>query len=78
MVKSKTIGVDIEEIKEMIITKEVEVGLGKDSIQTIPEVLTEVIVGLDQVQELVPIEIGLDAINVGNMIISLRIVHHLK
>ena len=37
----------------MIIIKETEVGLGVDSIQTIPERVIEVVVGLDQVQELV-------------------------
>ena len=34
----------------------------------------EVVVNLDQVQELVPIEIKLDVINVENMIILLRTV----
>ena len=36
--------------------KKVEVGLGIDSIQIIPEGMTEALVGLDQVQELVPTE----------------------
>ena len=45
---------DIEEIIEMIIMKEVGVGLEKDSFQIIPEGTTVVaVVGLDQVQELV-------------------------
>ena len=35
--------------------------------------MTEVVVDLDQVQEPVLTEIELDAINIGNMIISLRI-----
>ena len=52
--------------------KEVEVGLEIDNIQIIPEGMTEVAVGLEQVQELVQIEIELDALNVGNMIILLR------
>ena len=56
---------------KMIITKEAEVDLGKDSIQIIPEGMIEVVVGLGQVQELLPIEIELDAINIGNMIILL-------
>ena len=60
----------------MIIMKKVEVGLGRDSIQIIPEGMTEVVVSL--VQKLAPIEIELDAINVGNMITVLRIVQHLK
>ena len=40
----------------------------------ISEEKIEALVGLDQVQEPVPIEIELDAINVGNMIILLRTV----
>ena len=52
---------DIEAIIETTTLKEVEVGLGKDSIQVILEGMTEiVIVGLDQVQELVLIETGSD------------------
>ena len=74
----KIIEVDIEEIIEMIIMKEVEVGVGRESIQIIPEGMIEVVVGLDQVQELVPIQIELNVINVGNIIISLRIVQLLK
>ena len=70
----KIVEVDTEEIIEMIITKEAEVGLGIDSIQIIPEGMIEVIVGLYQVQELVPIEIELDAINVENMVILLKYV----
>ena len=69
---------DIEEIIEMIITKEEEVGLGIDNIQIIPDGVIEVVVGLDQVQELVLIETGLDATNVGNMIILPKIVQHQK
>ena len=45
----RIIGVDTEEITEMIIMKEAEVGLGIDSIPIIPEGMIEVIVGLDQV-----------------------------
>ena len=46
------------------------IGLEKDSFQIIPEGMTEVVaVGLDQVQELVPIEIELDVISVESMII---------
>ena len=41
----------------MIIMKEVEVGLGRDSIQIIPEGMIEVVVGLDQAEELIPIEL---------------------
>ena len=70
--------VDTEEIIEMIILKEVEVGLGIEIILIMLEGMIELIVGLDQVRELVPIKIELDAINVGNMIISLRIVQLLK
>ena len=71
IIEVKIIVVDIEEIIGMIIMKEVGVGLGKDNIQMIPEGMIEVVLGLDQVQGPVPIEIELDAINVGNMIILL-------
>ena len=64
--------VDTEEIIEMIVMKEIEVGLEIDNIQIIPEGMTKVTVGLDQVQELVQTGIELDATNVGNMIILLR------
>ena len=49
IIEVKTIEVDTEENIEMIIMKEVEVDLGIDSIQIIPEGMIEVIVGLDQV-----------------------------
>ena len=61
--------VDIEKIIEMIIMKELEVGLGINNILII-EGTKEVTVGLDQVQEPVWTEIELDVINVGNVIIS--------
>ena len=55
---------DIEEIIEMIIMKEVGVGLEKESFQIIPEGSKEVVaVDLDQAQELVLIGIGLDVIS---------------
>ena len=61
---------DIEEIIEVIIISEVGVGLKQDSFQIMPEGMTEVVVvGRDQIQELVLIEIGLDVINVESMII---------
>ena len=69
----KIIQVDIEEIIEMIIMKKAEVGLGIDNILVI-ELTTDATVGLDQVQESVPIEIELDVINAGNAIILLKIV----
>ena len=62
---------DIEEIMEMTIMKEVGVGLEKDSFQTIPEEMTEV-VAADIDQELVLIGIGLDVISVESMIILLK------
>ena len=49
--------------------EEVEVGLEKDSIQVALEEVGKVVVGLDQVQEQVLIEIGYDVLNVGSMII---------
>ena len=61
---------DIEEIIETIIMIEVGVGPEKDNFQIISEGMTGVVVvGVDQVQELVPIEIELDVISVENMII---------
>ena len=74
IIEVKIIEVDREEIIEMIITKEEEVGLGIENIQIIPEGMIEIMVDPDQVRKLVPIEIKLDGINVGNMIILLRIV----
>ena len=74
IIEVKIIEVDTEEMIEMIIMREVEVGLGIDNIQIIPEGMIETVVGLDQVKELAPIEIELDALNLGNMIILLRTV----
>ena len=70
----KILEVDIEGIIEMTTLKEVEIGLGKDNIQVILEGMIEVVVDQNQVQELVLIEMELDASSVGNMIILLRIV----
>ena len=56
IIEVKIIEVDIEEIIEMIIMKDVEVGLGIDNILII-EGMIETTVGLDQVKELVPMEI---------------------
>ena len=56
IIEIKIIEVDIEEIIKKIIMKEVKVGLGIDNIQIIPKGMIEVIVGLDQVQELLAIE----------------------
>ena len=66
--EDKIIEVDAERILEMIILEEVGVCLKTDNIHTILEGIIEVVVGLDQVQELAPIDIELDAISVGNMI----------
>ena len=65
--------VDIEGIIEMTTLEEVEVHLGTDNILVILAEMTEVVVvDQDQVQELVLIETKLDALNVGNMTISLK------
>ena len=64
IIEFKIIEVDTEVIIEMIIMEKEEVGQGIDSILIIPEGMMEVIVGLDQVHELVPIEIELWAINI--------------
>ena len=55
--RGQNLEVDIEGIIEMTTLEEEEVGLGKDNIQVILEGMTEiVVVGLDQVQELVLVE----------------------
>ena len=55
--------------------EEVEGGPGTDNIQVILAEMTEiVVVGQDQIQELVLIETELDVLNVENMIISLKTV----
>ena len=70
---------DIDEITEMTTLEKVEVGLETDSIQVISvEMIEVVVVGLDQVQELVLTETELDALSVGNMIISLQTVQLYK
>ena len=75
----KILEVDIEGIIEMTTLEEVEVGLGKDYIQVILEGMTEiVVVGQGQDQEPVLIEIELDALCVGNMIILLKTVQICK
>ena len=63
---------DTEGITEVIMMKEVGVGLGTGNFQIILEGMKEAVVGLDQVQELVLIETELDVTSVGNMITSLR------
>ena len=72
-IEDEIIEVDTEVIIEMIIMMEVAGGQETDNTQTIPAGMTEVVVGLDQVKELVQIETELDAIHVENMIILLRI-----
>ena len=74
IIEVKILDVNTKGVVETIIFKEVEVGLGKDNIQVILEGVTEIIVSLDQVQKPLLIEIGLGDINVGCMIILLRIV----
>ena len=66
--------VDIEGITEMTTLEEVEVGLGADNIQVILKGMKKAVAGQDQVQELVLIETGLDALSVGNIIILLKTV----
>ena len=71
----KILEVDIEVTIEVKTLKEVEVDLEKDNIQVILEGMIEtVVIDQDQVQELVLTEIGLNVLNVGNMIISLKTV----
>ena len=73
IIEVKILGVDIEVIIETKNLEEVEAGLWKDNIQVILEEMTKAVaVGLDQVQEPVITEVGLDVLNVWNMIILLR------
>ena len=66
---------DIEEVIEMRIMKEVGVGQEKDNTKTTIEETTDIaVVNLDQVQEQVPIKIELDAISVESMITSQKTV----
>ena len=74
IIEVKILEVDTEGMIEMIILEEVGVGLETDNIQIISRGVTEIVVDLDQVQEPVLIDIELDAINIDNMIILLRIV----
>ena len=68
----KIIEVDTEGIIEMLIMEKVRVGLGTHNIQIKSVGIAEVVViHVDQVQESVLIEIELDAISVGNMVILL-------
>ena len=55
---------------------EVGVHLEKDSIQKILERMTNAVVDLDQVQELVLMETGSDVANAENTIILLKTVQH--
>ena len=54
--------------------EEVEVGLEKDSIQIILEEVIKAVIGQDQVQEQVLIEIESDVLHVESMIILLKTV----
>ena len=75
IIEVKILEVDIEVTIEMKNLEEVELDLGKDNIQVILEGMIEaVVVDQDQVQEPVLIEIGLDVLNVGNIIILLKTV----
>ena len=65
---------DIEEALGLVILEEVVVGLEKDSIQVTLGEMIEPTVDQDQVQKQVPIEIELDALNVGSTITLLKIV----
>ena len=73
IIEASIIEVDIEAVIEMITLEEVEVGLEKDNSQVILEGMIEAVVeDQDKVQEPVLIEIEVDVLNVGNMIILLK------
>ena len=65
---------DVEEIIELIIIKEVEVGLGIDNILIMIEGMIKATVGFNQVQGLILIEIGLDVLNTRNTFVLLKTV----
>ena len=58
--------------------EEVEVGLGKDSIQVILEEMIKAVVNQDHIQEQLLIEIELDVLSVGSMVILLKTVQTYK
>ena len=71
--RSQILEVDIEVSIETKTLEEIEVGLGKDNIQVILEgMIKSVVVDQGQVSEPVLIKIGLDALHVGSIIISLK------
>ena len=76
ILEDRIIEVHIEETIEMIITKEVGVGLEKGHIQVISEEMTGVVVieGWGKDQEWVLIETELGVVSVENMIILQKIV----
>ena len=66
---------DIEVTIETMTLEEIEVDLKKDNIPLISEgIIKAVVVDLDQVSEPVLIEIGLEVLNVGSMIILVKTV----
>ena len=75
IIEVKILELDIEVTIEMKTLEEVDVGLQKDNIQVILEGMIKAVVGdKDQFQEPGLIGIGLDVLNVGSMIISLKTV----
>ena len=69
IIEVRILEVDIEVTLEMITLEKVQVGLEKDSIHVVLEDMSKVVIGPDQVQELLLIEIGYNDLNVGSMII---------
>ena len=67
--RGQNLEVDIEVTLEMTTLEEVELGLEKDSTWVTLDEMREAVVGLDQVQELLPIEIESDVLRVGSTII---------
>ena len=72
--RGKNLEVDIKVTLETPTLEEIGVGLEKDSMQVTSGEMREAVVDQDQVQDQVPIEIGLDALNVGSTIILPNIV----
>ena len=76
--RGQNLDVAIEVTLGMITLGEVGVDLEKDSIQIILEEMKEALVDLDKVKEQVLIEIGLDALSVGRMIIFQRLSKYIR
>ena len=74
IIEVKILEVDIEVTTELKTLEEVDVGIEKDSIQVILEVMIKAVVDQDQVQDQVLIQLGFNVLSVGSMLILLKTV----